>query len=174
MRPARMETKVPWALDSALSHVLHFPLLSGNANVSGMQLCDAFPPSPPSAAQQPWAEVPTPAVCDSAPWLRPMVSRTLLRAGLQSVALPTVPSTLLLAVELPQVRSLPVLFGYSVLPRLKGCFSPTSAVASHAVRISFLCRWRASLIMISSFYSDGSMEGCVSKGVEPDVIFCPQ
>lgn len=73
----------------------------------------AFPHSPPSAAQQPWAEVPTPAVCDSTPWLQPTVSRTLLRAGLQLVMLPTVPSTLLLAVELPQVMSLHVLFGCS-------------------------------------------------------------
>lgn len=79
----------------SFSHVLDFPLLSGHANDSGMQLCDAVPHSPPSAAQQPWADIPTPAVCDSAPWLRPTVSRTLLRAGLQLVTLPTVLSRLL-------------------------------------------------------------------------------
>lgn len=101
------------SLSPTVFFLLYFLLLSGNANVSGMQLCAAFPHSPPAAAQQPWAEVPTPAVCDSTPWLQPTVSRTLLRAGLQLVMLPTVPSTLLLAVELPQVMSLHVLFGCS-------------------------------------------------------------
>lgn len=109
------------------------------------QECSCVMPSLTALPQWPWAEAPTPAVCDSAPWLQPTVSRTLLRAELQSVMLPTVPSTLLLVVEWPQVMSLRVLLGCSVSSQAQRLFLPTSAMASQAVKIeshgiSFLCR----------------------------------